>query len=164
MHPYPHVYTAVASGWLEGSVALTSPSLPKIATNAPPEFDGPGGVWSPETLLCASLADCFVLSFRAIARASKLEWIELACRVEGVVERVDNVTQFTRYTTFATITVPPESGGERARRLLEKAEHVCLISNSLRGERRLVTEVVVADQSPESNATCDQRRSVTALE
>src|ERR1022692_721046 len=80
MHPDPHVYTAAANGRPEGTVALTSASLPEIATAPPPEFDGPGDVWSPETLLCASLADCFVLSFRAIARASKLEWSELECR------------------------------------------------------------------------------------
>jgi organic hydroperoxide reductase OsmC/OhrA len=144
MHPYPHVYTAAASGRQEGAVALASPGLPEIATAPPPEFGGPGGVWSPETLLCASLADCFVLSFRAIARASKFEWSDLACRVEGVLERVDGVTQFTRYTTVATVTVAAESTIETARRLLEKAEHVCLISNSLRGERTLVAEVVVA--------------------
>ena len=83
MHPYPHIYTAAASGRPEGAVGLTSPGLPEIATASPPEFGGPGGVWSPETLLCASIADCFVLSFRAIASASKVEWSELACRVEG---------------------------------------------------------------------------------
>jgi organic hydroperoxide reductase OsmC/OhrA len=144
LHPYPHVYTAAASGRPAGTVALTSPGLPEIATAPPPEFDGPGDVWSPETLHCASIANCFVLSFRAIAGVSKLEWSELVCRVEGVLERASGVTQFTRYTTFASLKVFSESAVERARRLLEKAEQVCLISNSLRGERALVIEVVVA--------------------
>ena len=148
MHPYPHVYTATASGRPEGTVALNSPSLPEIATAPPPEFDGPGGVWSPETMLCASLADCFVLSFRAIARASKLEWSELACRVEGVLERVEGVTQFTGYTTFASLKVPPGFETAKARKLLEKAEHLCLISNSLRGKRTLVAEVVDSAAQP----------------
>ena len=144
MHPYPHVYQAAAGGRPEGAVALTSPGLPEIATAPPPEFGGPGGVWSPETLLCASLADCFVLSFRAIARASGFEWIALECRVEGVLERVAGVTQFTKYTTHARLEVPSGSAAEKARRLLEKAERVCLISNSVRGERAVVAEVVVA--------------------
>ena len=65
----------------------------------------------------------------------RLEWSELACRVEGVLERVEGVTQFTRYTTFASLKVPSEAADEKARRLLEKAEHICLISSSLRGER-----------------------------
>ena len=106
MHPYPHVYTAAAGGRPEGAVALTSPGLSEIATAPPPEFGGPGGVWSPETLLCASLADCFVLSFRAIARASGFEWSTLECRVEGVLERVAGVTRFTKYTTYARLEVP----------------------------------------------------------
>jgi len=148
MHPYPHVYTATASGRSEGTVALNSPSLPEIATAPPPEFDGPGDVWSPETLLCASLADCFVLSFRAIARASKLEWTELACRVEGVLERVEGVTQFTGYTTFASLKVPPGFETAKVRKLLEKAEHLCLISNSLRGKRTLVAAVVDSAAQP----------------
>jgi organic hydroperoxide reductase OsmC/OhrA len=144
MHPYPHVYTATASGLPEGTVALNSPRLPEIASAPPPEFDGPGDLWSPETLLCAALADCFVLSFRAVARASKLEWRDVACRVEGVLERVDNVTQFTRYTTYASLKVPSASDPDKARKLLEKAEHVCLVSNSMRGERKLVAEVTVS--------------------
>ena len=144
MHPYPHLYIAAASGRQEGTIALKSADLPEIPTAAPPEFDGPGGVWSPETLLCASIADCFVLSFRAIARASKLDWSELTCRVEGTLERVDGVSQFTKFKTFASLVVPAESAAESARRLLEKAERVCLVSNSLRGERTLVADVVLA--------------------
>ena len=143
MHPYPHVYKAVASGRPEGAVALTSPGLPEIATAPPPEFGGPGNAWSPETLLCASLADCFVLSFRAIARGSGFEWSALECRVEGVLERADAVTRFTKYTTYARLEVPRGSAAEKARRILEKAERACLISNSVRGERAVVAEVVV---------------------
>ena len=143
MQPYPHIYTAAASGQPEGAVGLTSPGLPDIATASPPEFGGPGGVWSPETLLCASIADCFVLSFRAVARASRCEWSEVACRVEGILERIEGVTQFTRYRIFASLKVPSEAAREKATRLLERAEHICLISSSLRGERILVTEVVV---------------------
>ena len=142
MHPYPHIYIAAANSRPEGITALRSAGLPDIASAPPPEFDGPGGVWSPETLLCASLADCFALSFRAIARASRLDWSELDCRVEGVLERVDGVSQFTRYTTYARLELPAGADAAKARRLLEKAEHAWLISNSLRGERALVAEVV----------------------
>jgi organic hydroperoxide reductase OsmC/OhrA len=141
MHPYPHIYVAAASARTDGVTTLNSAGLPEIASAPPPEFDGPGGVWSPETLLCASVASCFVLSFRAIARAGRLEWSELDCRVEGVLERLDGVSQFTGYTTHARLKVPAGTNEANARRLLEKAEHVCIISNSLRGQRALVAEV-----------------------
>ena len=56
MHPFPHTYHAAAAAEFSGPVAVTSAELPRLETAPPPEFDGPGGVWSPETLLCASLA------------------------------------------------------------------------------------------------------------
>lgn len=145
MHPYPHTYVASASAESTGVVAVASPDLPGLETAAPPQFGGPGDVWSPETLLCASLADCFILSFRAITRAARFKWLNLECRVEGVLERVGQVSQFTRYTSFAALTVPAGTDAAKARELLERAEHGCLISNSLRGERVLDTRIISAE-------------------
>jgi organic hydroperoxide reductase OsmC/OhrA len=142
VHPYPHLYIAGAAAGPSGNVSVTSPGLPEIATAPPAEFDGPGDVWSPEALLCASVADCFILTFRALAAGSKFEWTDLQCRVEGVLERADGVTQFTRYTTHATLTIPPGGDVAKARTLMERAEHRCLVANSLRGSRALVAEVV----------------------
>jgi organic hydroperoxide reductase OsmC/OhrA len=142
VHPYPHLYVASAVAGPSGPVAVPSPGLPEIATAPPPEFDGPGGVWSPEALLCAALADCFILTFRALARGAKFDWLGLDCRVDGVLEKAEGVTQFTRYTTYATLKVGPGSDVAKARTLLERAEHYCLVSNSVRGKRTLVAEVV----------------------
>jgi organic hydroperoxide reductase OsmC/OhrA len=142
MHPYPHRYHASTSAEPAGTVTVASPGLADIPSNAPPEFDGPAGFWSPETMLCAAVADCFVLSFRAVARASKFEWTALDCQVEGVLDRAEGSTRFTRYITRATLRAPPGVDQARAHQLLEKAEKVCLISNSLNGERELVCEIV----------------------
>lgn len=144
MHPYPHLYVASAAAGPSGSVSVTSPRLPEIATAPPAEFDGPGDAWSPETLFVAAIADCFILTFRALAKASHCEWTRLSCRVEGVLDRSDGVTQFTAYTTYATLEIPPSGDAGNARTLLEKSEHRCLVANSLRGTRSLVAEVVHA--------------------
>jgi organic hydroperoxide reductase OsmC/OhrA len=128
-------------------VVVTSPQLPSLETAAPPQFDGPAGVWSPETLLCASLVDCFILTFRAVARAARLEWLQLECRVEGVLERVAQRSEFTRYTTIATLTVPAGVDTAKAHQLLERAERGCLIANSLRGERVLEAEIIAAESA-----------------
>jgi organic hydroperoxide reductase OsmC/OhrA len=144
MHPYPHTYVAAASGSPTGTVAVKSAQLPGIETAPPPEFDGPGGVWSPETLLCASLADCFILSFRAASRAAQLPWLRLECRVEGVLERVERLAQFTGFKTVAMLVVPTGTDIDKARKLLEQAEHGCLIANSLRGARSLETQIKTA--------------------
>jgi organic hydroperoxide reductase OsmC/OhrA len=145
MHPFPHTYNAAAAADVSGPVTVTSTQLPHLETAAPPEFDGPGGVWSPETLLCASLADCFVLTFRAVSRLAQLQWLRVNCRVEGVLERVARTSQFTRFQTFAELVVPSGTDVEAAHKLLEQAEHGCLIANSLRSARSLEARVVVDD-------------------
>ena len=144
MHPYPHQYTVSATGGPAGSVAVNATGLPEIETAPPVQFDGPGGTWSPETLLCASVADCFILTFRALAKASKLEWTGLACHVEGKLERVEGVTRFTGFTTHARLEVAQGADAGTAKTLLDKAERKCLITNSLTGTQTLEAEVVVA--------------------
>lgn len=146
MHPYPHTYRAAASAEAAGSVAVTSSGLPSLETAAPPEFDGPGGLWSPETLLCASLADCFILTFRALSRAAKVGWLQLSCRVEGTLERVERRARFTRFTTFAELVVPAGTNLESAHKLLEQAEHGCLIANSVSAARSLEAQVRVDER------------------
>jgi organic hydroperoxide reductase OsmC/OhrA len=112
-----------------------------LSTAPPAEFGGPGDRWSPETLLVASVANCFVLTLRALARAASFPWLRLDCRVEGVLERVEGVTRFSRFVTRATFFVPSGTEEMVARRLLERAEHGCLISNSLRAERQLEASI-----------------------
>ena len=145
MHPYPHQYTVCAAGGPIGSVAVSATGLPEIETAPPVQFDGPGGTWSPESLLCASVADCFILTFRALAKASKLEWAGLACTVDGKLERAEGVTRFTGFATRARLTVPGGTDMSLAKALLDKAEHKCLVANSLLGARTLDTEVIVAE-------------------
>ena len=57
MHPYPHHYTVHARAEATGDVDLDADRLPTLKTAPPAEFDGPGDLWSPETLLCAAVAD-----------------------------------------------------------------------------------------------------------
>ncbi len=143
MEPFPHRYTVVASGGADGDVALGGERLPALASAPPAEFGGPGDRWSPETLLVAAIADCFLLTFRAIARASKLSWVSLRCEVEGTLDRVERVTLFTGFLVRASLQVPAGVNQEQAQRLLERAEQSCLITNSLKGSSRLEATVEV---------------------
>lgn len=140
MQPYPHRYTVAAAGGTSGGIVVSAPGLASIETAAPAEFGGPGDRWSPETLLAAAVADCFILTFRAVARAAKFEWSDLQCTCEGVLDRVDGVSRFTGFVVHAVLTVPMSTDQARARQLLEKAEHGCLVANSLTGERTLTVE------------------------
>jgi organic hydroperoxide reductase OsmC/OhrA len=110
---------------------LTSDSLPAIETTPPEEFGGPGGRWSPETLLVGAVADCFALTFEAIARASGLAWTRLDATATGTLDRAEGGPRFTAVRVDATLGVPPGTDEARAMRLLEKAERSCLITRSL---------------------------------
>lgn len=145
MHPFPHRYEASAAAQTSGLVTVRSPQLPDLRTSAPPQFGGPAGTWSPETLLCASLADCFILSFRAAARVAGFEWLDLQCHVEGTLDREGRNSHFTRFRTFARLTVPSGTEVARANNLLERAEHGCLVANSLVSTRDLESEIIFAD-------------------
>lgn len=141
MHPFPHHYAVTAAARPDGDVPLSAEGVRVIESAPPKEFDGPGNQWSPEGLLTAAVADCFVLGFRAIAAASRFAWISLESRTLGTLERVDGKMRFTRFETRATLHVPAGADLERARKLLEKAESTCLVANSLTSERHLSVEV-----------------------
>ena len=142
MHPFPHHYLVTAAVRPDGDVPLSTEGVRVIESAPPKEFDGPGNQWSPEGLLTAAVADCFVLGFRAIALASKFAWLSLESKTRGTLDRVEGKMRFTRFETHAKLHVPPGADIERAKKLLEKAEFTCLVANSLNGERHLTVEVV----------------------
>ena len=143
MQNFPHHYVVTADGRATGRVIVASPNIPDLTTDAPAEFDGPGNVWSPETMLVGAVANCFILTFRAVARASQFEWTSITCQVEGVLDRVERVTQFTEMALQVKLHVPAGTDVERAKRLLEKSEQNCLITRSLKAKVELRTEVEV---------------------
>lgn len=141
MQAYPHHYDVRAAAEPTGSVRLHSTALPMLETEPPAQFGGPGDQWSPETLLVAAAVDCFVLTFRAIAVASKLTWQSLSCDAEGVLDRANGAPRFTALELRAHLQLPAGGDPDRARRLLEKAERACLVSNSLAFRPTLAAEV-----------------------
>jgi organic hydroperoxide reductase OsmC/OhrA len=144
MTQFPHQYSVTAAGKPEGSISLTAEGLPTLASAPPTDFGGPGDQWSPEDLIVAAVADCFALSFRAIAAASKVSWNELHCDVVGTLDRVERDVRFTEFKVTVRLTIPADQDEARAQRSLEKAEKMCFITNSLNGEVHLVATVETA--------------------
>jgi organic hydroperoxide reductase OsmC/OhrA len=137
MQALPHRYRVSAQGRDAGPVVLTTAGADALQTHAPPEFDGPQGYWSPESLLVAAVADCYVLSFRAVARASRLEWQQLDVDVEGALDRVDGVTRFTQFRVLPRLRLPAGASETLALRVLQKAHASCLVTNSLNSQCEL---------------------------
>jgi len=145
MREFPHHYSVTAVAHPSGDVTLGGDHLPALATAPPLEFDGPGDRWSPETLMAAAVADCFALTFRGIAKVTKVPWTMLTSHVTATLERVERVTLFTGFSIEAVVQVPAGTSEENVRRALARAEETCLISNSLKGSRHLDVVVQVAD-------------------
>ncbi len=145
MQDLPHHYQVAATAAGTGNVELNSEGVATIRSAPPAEFGGPGDQWSPESLLVAAVADCFVLSFRAIARASKLDWTSLSCDVVGTLDRVERVTQFTGFEVTAELVVAAGTDEAKAQRILQKAEDACLITNSLIADSHLEATVRIGE-------------------
>ena len=146
MQDLPHFYVVKADVEGANHVNLSSNGIPDLESAGPAEFGGPGDVWSPETLLVAAVADCFVLSFRAIARKAKLDWTTLAVEATGKLDKLDGFTQFVGFTIKAELTIPDEQQRDKAGVILEKGEKYCLISNSMKAVPHLEKTVLVADR------------------
>jgi organic hydroperoxide reductase OsmC/OhrA len=92
MKPLPHLYEVILFDRLCDAPSRRSP----LVTLAPPkDFDGPGELWSPEYLLLAAVEACFMFTFRAVAQASKFDFVSLDLSGNGTVDRRDGVTRFT---------------------------------------------------------------------
>jgi organic hydroperoxide reductase OsmC/OhrA len=142
MKPLPHTYEARLLGGPSGHATLSVSGAPDLRAAPPLEYGGPGDAWSPEHLLLAAVEACFLFTFRAVARASRVEFTALDLSGEGTLDRVDGVTRFTEIVLRPRVTLGPGADRARALRAIEKAEKTCLISASLSTPVRLEPEVV----------------------
>jgi organic hydroperoxide reductase OsmC/OhrA len=137
----PHQYKVTATVGEEGHAALSSRGLTPLISAPPAEFGGPGDLWSPETLLVASVVDCFVMTFKAIAANTRLKWSKIVCDAKGTLDRAEGAVRFTGILLDARLEVPAETNLAGARLVLEKAEKACLVGNSLNFKPTLQYEV-----------------------
>ena len=144
MQALPHLYNVSASSTATSTLNITSQGLNDLEMAPPAEFGGPGDLWSPETIFMSAISSCYILSFKAVSRASKLEWKSLTCESIGTLDRDDKTTRFTKIVNKVTLEISAETSQTKAQKLLEKAEHICLITNSLNAELSLECEIIVS--------------------
>jgi peroxiredoxin-like protein len=131
MNPLPHRYTVRLTGSGSGHATLAVDGLPELRTAPPPEFDGPGDAWSPEHLLLGAVQTCFLFTLRGVAQASGLAISRCEVDAEGTVDRTDRTTRFTEIVLRLRLALAAGVDRARTRRVVEKAEHACLVSASL---------------------------------
>ena len=96
---------------------------------------------TPETLLTGAVASCLILTFRALARARKLEWTDLKVDCSGEVDKTREGLKFTKFSLQVVLTISGDTDENKAREVLEGAEKHCLITASLSAETQMSAEV-----------------------
>lgn len=139
-----HIYRTSVRWEGERRGTLSSPSLPELEVATPPEFPGGHeGLWSPEHLYTAAAEICLMTTFLSIAANSKLEFKEYTSQAEGTLDKSEGGFQMTEILLRPRVVVGAEALVAQTRRILEKAEHHCLISNSMKTKVRMEAEIVV---------------------
>jgi organic hydroperoxide reductase OsmC/OhrA len=121
--------SGISSTW-SGAID-ESRSRQTIELAIPPEFEGPGGAYSPEDLYVLSLLNCYLATFKFVAEKSRLVFSEI--KGEGVlfVEKgAEKSLWMSRVELHFTLNGCLQN--ERALALMEKTKNNCMIINSVK--------------------------------
>ena len=140
-----HFYQ-VKVNWKENRKGTLSSNVldEKIKIATPPEFPkGEANVWSPEHYFVAAINGCLMTTFLAVAENFKLKFVDFESDAEGKLEMIDRKFMMSEVVLKPIITVSSEDDVELAKKVIEKAENACLISNSVISKIKLVITVKV---------------------
>lgn len=131
--------------WKEGRIGeVSEPTLNTIEVATPPEFPkGVPNIWSPEHLYVASVNVCLMTTFLAVAENSKLEFSNYSAEATGKLEKVERVMQITEIVIKPKITIKNKEDEEKALKIINKSEDVCLVSNSIKTKVILEPEIEI---------------------
>lgn len=131
MKPLPHEYDVELAGQSQGYATISSAGLPDLTVAPPREYDGPGDAWSPEHLLLAAVSACFLFTFRAVAKASHVDFVEVDAKTYGTVDRSAGTTRFTDFVVRVAVTTTAGADVAAVQRAIDKTAAHCLVSSSL---------------------------------
>lgn len=123
---------------------LGTKGMPTIEIATPVEF--PGGhpdIWSPEHLFVGAAEICLMTTFLSLAEKTKLVFVGYTSEAEGTMEKAEGGLQFTKIVIYPRVVVTNGHDVEKTRKLLEKAERYCLISNSMKTKVSMEPTVTV---------------------
>lgn len=144
MKPLPHHYEVALTGASAGYATASEAGLPDLTIAPPAEYDGPGDAWSPEHLLLAAVSSCFLFTFRGVAEASHLKFVELEAHTSGTVDKSAGTVRFTDIVVCAALTAAAGADVAAVQRAIDKAAARCLVSSSLATSVRVEATIRVS--------------------
>jgi organic hydroperoxide reductase OsmC/OhrA len=121
---------------------------PAILGSAGARYFGDDTRYNPEDLMLASLGECHLLTYLALATIAGIRLTSLAVQVSGTLGKVDGKTRFVRATLSADTGVAVTTDAERARALHVDAHEQCFMSNSVNFPIDVAAAVSVARPQP----------------
>ena len=123
----------VTVDWTEGRIGkFIVKGKPEFDVSAPPEFDGPEDIVSPEDLFVGAATSCFMTTFVTFTKKMRFDFKSFSCEGHGTLERVEKGFQFTKLLLKTTVVVESEDLVPKAERALNLAGKYCLVSNSMK--------------------------------
>ena len=132
MIQYPLSFSVEAqapSGIQQNWTASAGEHLAKMSI--PPEFEGPGGAFSPEDLFALALSNCFVATFKVYAEKSKLQFSSVKAQAKLIVDLDEQKKPIMKSMTLE-ICLKGVENQDRARMLVERALKSGFILNSVK--------------------------------
>ena len=123
----------IQSTWKAGPHS-TNQDLDAFTVAIPPEFEGPGGGYSPEDFYALALANCFIATFKVFAEKSKISFSSLVGEGKLTVDRDDKSAPWMK-SFHLKVSLFGVVDPERTLRLLEKTASSCMILNSVKTEK-----------------------------
>lgn len=132
----------LSAGGIHNKVKVTSPAV----------FGGDGNEWSPEQLLLGAVSSSFMNTYLAFAKTLQLEISHFECNTIGQVEVIEGKYKFTQIDVYPKVYISKEFLRDKARVVLEKTHHHCLITRSLNALVYYHSEILIADISSSHNS------------
>lgn len=104
---------------------------PVILGSAGARYFGDDSRYNPEDLMLASLAECHLLTYLALATKAGLRVESLAIGITGVLGNVAGKTRFVRAILTPAMTLAPGMDHAQAEALHRDAHEQCFMSNSV---------------------------------
>jgi organic hydroperoxide reductase OsmC/OhrA len=110
----------------------SSASGQSVVCAIPPEFDGPGGGFSPEDFFGLAAVNCFVATFKVIAEKSRISFESIRVSADLKVDRNEKGQPWMAELALKVEVKPGNADRERLERALHKASGSCLVLHSLK--------------------------------
>jgi organic hydroperoxide reductase OsmC/OhrA len=121
---------------------------PSIPGSASSRFFGDDGRYNPEDLMLASLGECHLLTYLALAAKAGIRVTALSAQVRGTIGRVEGKMRFREATIRVVTEIAAGADAEQAHQLHEPAHEHCFMASSVNFPVRI--EATVTSPQPGS--------------